>query len=333
MTDEQFPDETLFEGWSEADRHVMRPTLEGLNSDVLGAGAFDQRAHWTRVAAATTMTEAAPQPASQRMPEDVKTRRRFLWLAGCAAAAIVTGSLAYNRSSPSAQERRYETTPGQRSAIQLADGSRMMLGPATVTTVTDSGIAVRGEAYFTVVPDSKHPFIVRTENAVVRVLGTRFAVRQYPSESESRVIVEDGRVALARTGGAQSILSARMLGVVTDSGTRIVTGNNTEDYLAWTRGVLSFNKTMLRDVAAELSRAYGVKVRIEDSTLAEQRVSLQVSLQQSFVQILVPICDITEAHVSIKNGTYVLVPGVKPVRVPDGSLKQPFITPEKQYGR
>src|SRR5690606_18071558 len=92
--------------------------------------------------------------------------------------------------------REYRTAAGQRATVRLADGSTITLAPGTVVSVAAGAVTVSGEAFFVVAPTPARPFSVRTSTAHVRVLGTAFAVRHYASETSSRVVVEDGRVAV-----------------------------------------------------------------------------------------------------------------------------------------
>src|SRR5690606_33459933 len=121
--------------------------------------------------------------------------------------------------------------------------------------------------------------------AMVRVLGTRFLVRNYHDETASRVVVEDGRVALhavqhRQMRAAQAIVGAGMLGQVSDSGVIVVEGIDPDQYTAWTRGTLVFDRSPLRDVVKDLARAYGVDIRIADSLLANRRITVELDVAE-----------------------------------------------------
>jgi len=238
--------------------------------------------------------------------------------------------------------RTYMTVAGQRSAVRLADGSQMTLAPSSSAVVTSNGVTVTGEAYFTVVSHPTRPFVVRTTNAMVQVLGTRFSVRHYPEEQESRVLVEDGRVTLRALGSnpssqhaAQTILSARMLALVADSGITVTSGVTTRDYTSWTQGRLVFDTMPLRHIVAELARAYGVDIRVADTTLAKNTMRLDVSVNdESIDQVLVAICKALNAHVVRSGRAYVLSPGRGPSGARDSvPQRRHFPQPEQQYGR
>jgi len=80
----------------------------------------------------------------------------------------------------------------------------------------------------------------------------------------------------ARSG--EAILDANMLADVSDSGqTTLTTNADADRYLDWTRGTLVFRATPVREAFPELERRYGLQIRLADSTLAAQRISVTVT--------------------------------------------------------
>ena len=55
-------------------------------------------------------------------------------------------------------------------------------------------VKLTGEAFFEVVSDTTHPFIVYAGNTQVKVLGTSFNIKAYQDQNEVEVIVVEGRV-------------------------------------------------------------------------------------------------------------------------------------------
>jgi ferric-dicitrate binding protein FerR (iron transport regulator) len=270
--------------------------------------------------------------------------KRTGWRVGAAAVAItaiVSGLTLVWQSRASGTTRHYQTAAGERQTIRWGNGSTMTLAPATSVVVTRDGIAVNGEAYFSVQANPERPFVVHTGNATVQVLGTRFSVRQYPGEPRSRIIVEDGRVMLRERGATdnranRAILSERMLAYVADSGIRITKDIETQNYTGWTNGALVFNNAALRDVITELSRAYGADIRIDDTVLARKPLIMDVMVsRQTLPEILNLIGLTTGAHYRVDGRTFVLTPGRQEKRtVPSSrSPNHRFPQPEKQYGR
>lgn len=258
-----------------------------------------------------------------------------------AAVLLIVGLVMHDAARSSHRTHQWRTTSGKRMAVSLANGSTIILAPSTAVTISDSGADVSGQAMFAIVPNPSQPFVVRTQNALVRVLGTRFAVRQYPSESSSHIVVDDGRVALqARhprggTKAGEAVLTASMAAVVMDSGVTVTSGIATREYIGWTQGTLVFHRTPLRDVIVELSRTYGVEIRIADSSLAAERIIAEVDVRQkSVLDVLEFIGAAMNAHYIRDHSVFILSPGRREGNRPHDQMQRShFLQPERVYGR
>ncbi|MFA5818766.1 MAG: FecR family protein [Bacteroidales bacterium] len=93
------------------------------------------------------------------------------------------------------------STPlGARSMIKMPDSTQIWLNAGTTITYSQDygqqtrALNLNGEAYFKVAKDSLHPFIVNTQDIVVRALGTRFNVKAYPEEKTTSTTLEEGKI-------------------------------------------------------------------------------------------------------------------------------------------
>jgi len=224
-------------------------------------------------------------------PAQPRVSRRLL-VAALAAAAVVIGLIAgpgvggLLRRTP--QWREYATAAAQRMVIRLQDGTQVTIAPKSrVRYTADYGTAHRdlyldGEAYFQVAPDSQRPLRVHTAGSVTEDLGTAFVIRAYADQIATEVVVAEGRVALWRArpdtiaveAPPALVLSARDLGQLGASGNATLRrGVDVDRQLAWTRGVLAFDGTPLREAVRTLGRWYDVEIRLDDadSALAGRR--------------------------------------------------------------
>jgi len=124
---------------------------------------------------------------------------------------------------------------------------------------------------------------VHARNAVVRDVGTRFAVRAYPADSSISVAVTHGFVRLGHAPAANdsgTVLGRGTVARMDSAGaTTIRTGVDTSRYVSWTSGVLTFDAAPLRDVIAEVGRWYDVDLAITDSTLLARRITARIDDQ------------------------------------------------------
>src|SRR5439155_775519 len=179
----------------------------------------------------------------------------------------------WSHRSPPAPPREYATAPGQRAALTLPDGSRVLLSVGTRLLVPrDYGGVVRsveleGEAYFVVRHDPARPFLVRTAHGTTEDLGTEFDVRAYREERSLQVVVAAGRVALRGKAAADSVLMLRPRerGVIESSGSATITTRvSLQHYLAWTRGTLRFDDAPLSSVLGQLERWYDLDIQLPE---------------------------------------------------------------------
>jgi transmembrane sensor len=200
-------------------------------------------------------------------------------------AVVVGGGLLGRRAmkgGASAEPQAFATAVGQRRAIDLPDGTHVVLGPGSRLAVAAGyghgarTVDLTGEALFEVRHNAARPFTVRTGAAEIRDLGTRFTVRTGASGGV-RVAVSEGSVRLAAVGGrgegdagAVVLRGGERGQLAAGDGTATKAGAATDDDLAWTQGRLVFRDAPLDQVAGELRRWYGIELQVTDSALARR---------------------------------------------------------------
>jgi len=302
-------EETLIREWVEQDpkrrvvlgqlRKILR-TTEGSPS----AEELDARALWKRIdrdtreesqgESASVGEQGAEGTRSSRRPSRPGARtsslRKGVW--SSAVAAVVAGTIALwlfgplesglRETAPPSPET-FVTQEGQRTSVRLSDGSQVRLNVDSRLTVPPSFgeetrvVRLEGEAFFEVREDSTRPFIVRSEGAVTRVLGTAFDVGAYPEDEEVKVVVAEGRVSLraeeareeegADRGEGQRdvILTTNQVSLIPRKGERIIRREEDDvgEHLAWIDGQLAFEDASFAEVVRRLERWYGLEITME----------------------------------------------------------------------
>lgn len=220
----------------------------------------------------------ADRPALRAASTIAGRRRRLLDRIMLYVAFFVVVGLSYlaggRMPSPLAEPEResvFATERGQRSTVQLVDGTRITLAPLSQITVSptfDQGerrVSLAGEALFDVATDSLNPFIVELDQASVTVLGTVFDVRAFEEDKEVMVGVVEGAVSFNSRGAMRDtvVLRRNHIGSLRDGTLSVRSHADLAAYLAWTEGRLVFEKAPFDLVERELERWYNVEVDLE----------------------------------------------------------------------
>lgn len=193
------------------------------------------------------------------------------------------------------------TRNGSRTNLLLPDGTQVWLNAGSrITYNKDYGTATRdvnliGEAFFDVARNAEKPFIIHTSRIDIKVLGTRFNVKSYPTDrtTETTLIRGSIEVSVKDRPSEKIILKPNeKLVVANDDSTlhRITDGPNTSPTneslvsirkptyeshtgaiieTSWVEDKLSFQDEDFSELARQLERWYGVSIRFDQSRLED----------------------------------------------------------------
>lgn len=185
------------------------------------------------------------------------------------------------------------TKNGERRIIELADGSRVEMNAASRLSYPKNFLKKReitlvGEGYFSVQPGPA-PFIVKTENSRVEVLGTAFNVRA--RDNTTTVAVAKGRVSLAdRQRREVTLQPGEISRVETGQPPTSPEAANLDGLLAWREGRLEFLRTPLNLVIAELERQFDVNIQLANPDSTGLTLTAAFEIAQPITEVLTAIC-------------------------------------------
>lgn len=262
----------------------------------------------------------APQAPVIPLPAAPRSTRPMLlpWIAAAAAVALmVVGAL---RSHPTPAEAvTYATVTGATQAVRLADGTDVVLGPASELVLDPQfrdgrrEVRLRGTAAFAVTHNASHPFAVRAGKAIITDIGTKFTVR-HDGDDDVDVSVTEGSVRFAHADGGSAVLAAGDAASLQAGGTvAIHRAGASEDDAAWTHGKLVFREAPLQRVRADLRRWFGMELVVADSSLAARHLTASFA-RDSREQVLDVIALALGATYDVKGDTVTLRPASVTVR-------------------
>ncbi|MDF2192599.1 FecR family protein [Paraflavitalea sp. CAU 1676] len=161
------------------------------------------------------------------------------------------------------------TTPiGGTYYVSLPDKSKVWLNAdsrikyPTVFSGRERRVEVLGEAYFEVAKDLSKPFVVKTGELDVEVLGTHFNVRNYSDESAVKTTLIEGKVQVGASDKDPVVLTPgeqASMDAASGRGARVA-AVDVEAVMAWKNGYFEFRAATLSEVMKEIRRWYvGIK--------------------------------------------------------------------------
>jgi len=232
---------------------------------------------------------AATGTSLQRMSRGRPSAMAWLVRAAAILAIVAGGALAWNRIARDSQpgeiiaQQEFVTPSGEQRDLRLPDGTVVTLGPDSRLQVDAAfgrdarEIRLDGQAVFNVTHQAELPFRVHAGEVVTEVLGTRFVVRAYTEDAETVVALAEGSIRLSArddvTGERTLVLRPGQVARAASGALQLDVGADIKRYLEWTEGRLVFSDTRLDQAARELSRWYGVDIRLDGDSLGERRLT------------------------------------------------------------
>ena len=172
-----------------------------------------------------------------------------------------------NASEEDANSFNTLSTPtGGQYNIVLADGTKVFLNAvSSIKYPTQFNgdkriVELEGEAYFEVAKNKSKPFLVKSANQTIEVLGTHFNVHAYNNESVIKTTLLEGSVAVS-SKNQKAILKPGQQSNISESSSKIAVKEvDTEAAIAWKNGRFKFDNADLKSVMKQLERWYGIKV-------------------------------------------------------------------------
>lgn len=294
--------QTLSDLWQQAPDHDtgdIETAYNNLLAKMNASGAHAPGAHTDE----DDIPELIPYPSRPR-----RNRRRWIAIAAVIIGAVSIWVI--NPFKPSAPKNgaqrvaasEISTRNGSKSNIVLPDGSKVWLNAGSKITYDKQfgenlrEVKLTGEAYFDVVHNPAKPFIIHTRAMDIKVLGTEFNVKSYPDEKTTETSLIRGSIEV-------TLNDKRAEKIILKPNEKLVVSNEVMDTVSVTRkkklmphtpiislGALNYfspDSTILEtswvnnrlifvdesfeEIAAKMSRWYGVTFYFKDDDIKQLR--------------------------------------------------------------
>jgi len=218
-----------------------------------------------------------------------------------AALAAILGYKYINKTNTTANENHEIVVQnGTKTDMALPDGSRIILNsgsrltyPKNYASADVREVYLSGEAYFKIVHDKQHPFIIHTAHFDIKDIGTTFNVKAYPGEKVTEASLIEGAIEISfKNSTTKKILlkpSQKAILANNDLNNKDQTSAekvdpNADDYklailmadkeieskfaeIAWINNELVFKNEAFEDLAKKMERRYNVEITFGDAKI------------------------------------------------------------------
>ncbi len=173
--------------------------------------------------------------------------------------------------------------PAARTRFELPDGSSGWLNSGSSLTFpsrftgSTRELSLKGEAYFDVHHDPRHPFVISTGQSQVHALGTSFNVMAWPDEEYSTLTMESGLTVVYRMDEKNHLTKLTEL----NRGEQLIYYNDGADsrkskvnpdyFTSWKDGKLVFRNEPMGEVLKKLGRWYNVEFIVDNNEIDAYR--------------------------------------------------------------
>lgn len=209
----------------------------------------------------------------------VSLKRILSYAAALAIIAVSAWGIYMSRhSSADVLYTEVRVDNGVHKDVTLPDGTQVMLNAGSYIKYPQKfrgdirNIEIDGEAFFEVVRDETKPFVVYTDKASVKVLGTSFNVKSYNSDKQLTVSVKSGKVQVDTDEAMTRLIANEQLILDKTTGEFQKRNEDVKFATAWISGGLYFNKTPIQNVVQELERMYNCKIKFQEGNTYDEYI-------------------------------------------------------------
>jgi transmembrane sensor len=186
---------------------------------------------------------------------------------------------------------------GNQSKLILSDNTVVWLnaGSRLVYPTFFNGktreVLLFGEAFFEVSKNAEKPFIVKTSDIEIKVLGTQFNVSAYAEDKVIQTVLKEGSVSIRKNNAtffdSEILLKPnQMASFSKGSNETKLYDVDASYYTLWTKGLLSFDDVDFNRILKKVERFYNISVNFSEPVLGTIRISGKLDLKKNRDEVL-----------------------------------------------
>ncbi|QKX04363.1 FecR family protein [Aquimarina sp. TRL1] len=207
---------------------------------------------------------------------------------------------------------------GNMFQLTLADGTKVWLNASSSLKFpqsfdpsdTNRIVYLEGEAFFDVTKNKAQPFIVKTKDIDVSVLGTQFNVSSYQDDEAIKTTLVEGSVAIhQKNNTAKKMILTPSYQAVFDKKQQSIHQKkvNTTVYTSWMSKKIIIQNETFAEVSKRIERAYNVSIHSHNKKLNTTRFTGEFDIE-NIEEIFMTFSKTLEFTYEIKDNTITINP-------------------------
>ena len=233
----------------------------------------------------------------QKKKKTITFRQIGYELAKIAAILILFwgGTKLYETTSVKENVIAYQTLyvpAGQRAELILPDSTHVWLNARSKLVYPISfgkdirQVELNGEAYFDVIHNEKQPFVVKTPQMDIQVLGTEFNVTAYSSSSDFEVALLRGSIELSSPRLSSNYRMKEKEHIRLQNNKLISKDISDYDYFRWKEGLICFNNESVATIIEKLKLYYDIDIEVYNQKFINSRYTGKFRTKDGIEQVL-----------------------------------------------
>jgi len=213
--------------------------------------------------------------------------------------------IAYSSNAGTDEQIKYDTLQvpagGKPYHLKFTDGSIIIVNVASALRFPENfngnkreAQLISGEAYFSIVHNSRSPFSLKAKGQLIEDIGTEFNVNTYADEPDSRTTLVSGAVRVNKktlNPGQQAIITPTSI---------VIAAADLDQTTAWKNGYFRFNGENIQTIMRELSRWYNIDVKY-DGKISTEGYYVKVSRSKNISEVLKALERTNSVHFKIEG--------------------------------
>ena len=233
----------------------------------------------------------------QKKKKTITFRQIGYELAKIAAILILFwgGTKLYETTSVKENVIAYQTLyvpAGQRAELILPDSTHVWLNARSKLVYPISfgkdirQVELNGEAYFDVIHNEKQPFVVKTPQMDIQVLGTECNVTAYSSSSDFEVALLRGCIELSSPRLSSNYRMKEKEHIRLQNNKLISKDISDYDYFRWKEGLICFNNESVATIIEKLKLYYDIDIEVYNQKFINSRYTGKFRTKDGIEQVL-----------------------------------------------